>query len=124
MVYNANIIPAQYRNIYAAVYLYDWFSTSGADDMDHALSMFVLEEIQSKLDRIIANQEEMIINQEILIANQRKSIEEQRAHNSIVQSKIATLQATQDEQLRYIQMTEAETAACAYFAAADYIRRI
>lgn len=123
-LYRANIVPAQYRGIYPSVYLYDWFSTSQANDLDHALTMYVLEEIRTKLDTIIENQSTMIINQEIMMSNQRKSLEEQRAHNNMMRIKLNSIQATQDEQLRYTKMIEAEAATCAYFATADYIRRI
>lgn len=123
-VYGANIIPSRYRNIYVAVYLYDWFSTSNADDLDHALSMFVLEEIKDRLDTIIENQSQMILNQQIMIANQQKSIEQQRSYESMMRTKLNQIQATQEERLSYTRMIESNTAVSAYFAAAEYIRKI
>ena len=77
-VYRANIIPSQYRNIYAAMYLYEWFDTSGSDDLDHALSMFVLEEIKERLDRVIYQQSEIILNQELTHSMLYSSLEEQK----------------------------------------------
>lgn len=121
-VYGANVIPSHYRNIYAAVYLYDWFSTSASDDLDHALSMFVLEEIKAKLDMIIEQQSEMIMNQRIIQANQMKSMELQQKHNHMMRLKLDQLQITAEEQYRYVQMIEANTAATAYFAAANYLK--
>lgn len=121
-VYGANVIPSHYRNIYAAVYLYDWFSTSASDDLDHALSMFVLEEIKAKLDTIIEQQSEMIMNQRIIQANQMKSMELQQKHNHMMRQKLDQLQITAEEQYRYVQMIEANTAATAYFAAANYLK--
>lgn len=123
-VYDANVIPNRYRNIYAAVYLYDWFSSSGADDLDHALSMFVLEEIKERLDVIIANQSEMILNQRIQIANQQRTLAQQQSYENMMRSKLSQIQATQEERLKYAKMIECNTAATAYFVAADYIRRI
>lgn len=121
-VYSANIIPSMYRNKYAAVYLYDWFGTSGADDLDHALSMYVLEEIKARLDRIIEQQSEMILNQRLMLAKQQESIDAQNRHSDMMRSKLDQLQATEEERLRYERMTEANTAATAYFAAATYLK--
>lgn len=61
-LYSVNIIPSRYRGIYGVLYLYDWFGTSQADDMDKALNVYVLEQIRDRLDKIIANQAEMILN--------------------------------------------------------------
>lgn len=123
-VYSANIIPSYYRNIYVSVYLYDWFSTSGADDLDHALSMFVLEEIKERLDRIIENQVRQLVNQEIMLSNQYRSQEQQKSYERMMRNKLNQISATQTEQLSYTRMIEGNTAAVAYFAAADYLRRI
>ena len=129
LAYSANIIPNQYRNIYAAVFLYDWFSTSGANDLDMALNMFVLEEIKSKLDRIIEHQAEIILNQRIMISNQgrmidnqHQSMEMQREHRRMMQKKLDRIQATEEERLRYEKMVESNTAATAYFAWANYLK--
>ena len=121
-VYSANVIPSRYRDFYTAVFLYDWFSTSGADDLDHALSMYVLEEIKSKLDEIIENQAEMILNQQMFIANQYKSLEEQREHNALMQRKAREIAASNEEQTKYLSMIECNTEATAYFAAATYFK--
>ncbi|MBR2889155.1 MAG: hypothetical protein IKC09_02630 [Oscillospiraceae bacterium] len=120
--YDANVIPGHYRGMYAAVYLYNWFSTSGADDLDHALSMFVLEEIKDRLDTIIENQSEMMLNQQVMIANQYAMIEQQKEYECMMRQKLNAIQATQEEQLSYSKMIECHTETLAFFAAADYIR--
>lgn len=123
-VYSANVIPMQYREMYAAVYLYDWFRSSAADDIDMALNMFVLEEIKDRLDTIIRNQAQIILNQEMILANQQKSIEDQRRNSDMMRTKLNQIAAGNDERNRYMKMIEGNTAAIAYFAAADYIRNI
>ncbi len=123
-VYGVNIIPSHYRNIYVAVYLYDWFSTSQSDDLDMALSMFVLEEIKSRLDQIIANQTEIILNQYTMISDQRRFQEEQRVHNQRLMARLDQICASNDERNAYLRMIESHNATTAYFAAADYIRKI
>lgn len=122
--YGANVIPGQYRNVYAAMYLYDYFRNSRADDLDLVLNTFVLEQIKERLDIIIASQSEMILNQRILMANQEKSIEQQRFHHDQLMDKLDQIHAQGEERNLYEQMIESHTAASAYFAAAEYIRNI
>lgn len=122
--YEANVIPGQYRNVYAAVYLYDYFKNSRADDLDLVLNTFVLEQIKEKLDVIIANQSEIILNQCIMMANQQKTFQQQQAYHDRMIDKLNLIQVQGEERNQYLQMIESNTAASAYFAAAEYIRSI
>ena len=121
-LYSANIIPTMYRDSYAAIYLYDWFRTGSSDDLDHALSMYVLEQIKSRLDTIIDNQSQMIINQSMMMANQVRSMEQRRLYEKQMMAKMDQLQVTADEKLRYTRMIESNTAALNFFATANYLR--
>ena len=123
-VYYANIIPGHYRNMYAAVFLYDWFSTGRSDDLDMALNMFVLEEIKEKLDRIIKNQEEIILNQYLQLAEQRRTLELQEEHAAMMESKLNQINASNDERNTYLAMIESNTAVTAYFTTANYLTRL
>lgn len=122
-LYNVNVIPKWYRDLYPAVYLYDWFSNSRADDLDVALNTLVLEQIKDRLDTIIRNQSELIINQRIMIANQRQSIEQAERHHQMLTAKLDRIGASVEDQRMYLSMIEANTAANAYFAAANYLKR-
>lgn len=121
-VYAANIIPSHYRDMYAAVYLCDFFSTSRSDNLDMALNTYVLEQIKDKLDVIIEKQRESILNQRLMLANQQKSLEEQRAHNAYMRQKVYQIASSIEEQNQYLAMIEGSSAATAYFAAANYLR--
>lgn len=120
--YSANVIPRWYRDVYPAVYLYDWFSNSRADDLDVALNTLVLEQIKDRLDTIIRNQGEMIINQRIMIANQKKSMEQAERHHAEQMEKLNRIVASNEDRNMYLSMIEANTAANAYFAAANYLK--
>lgn len=121
-LYNVNIIPLQYRNIYASVYLYRYFKTSLSNDIDAVLQTFILEEIKAKLDEVISLQRESILNQRILIANQYAAIEAQNEHNAYMESKARQVASSIEEQTVYLNMIEADTRANAYFAAANYFK--
>lgn len=122
-LYGVNIIPSHYRNLYAAAYLHEWFSTGASDDLDHALSMFVLEEIKARLDKVIENQREIIINQQIQIANQYRSLELQEQHQKQLMAKLDRIEASEDERNRYLRMIDGELSTIAYFSAAEYFRK-
>ncbi len=118
--YNVNIIPSRYRDIYTAVYLYDYFSTSMSTDLEAALNLYVLEQIKDRLDRIIKNQAEIILNQRVMIAKQQESIVLQKEHNENIISKIDKMISGDEERNMYLRMIEVNTSATTYFAAADY----
>lgn len=120
--YSLNIIPGWYRDKYSAVYLYDWFSKSQADDLDMALNTFVLEQIKDKLDVIIRNQSEELLNQRIMIANQNKSIRQAESHHAELMNKLNQMQAADEERNAYLSMIETNTAVDAYFSIATYLK--
>ena len=120
--YSAAVLPTQYRDIYAATYLYDYFSNSRADDLDQVLNTYVLEQIKDKLDEIIENQRVSILQQRMILVNQQRFMEEQRAHNEYMRSKIRQIASSVEEVKQYLSMVECNTAASAYFSAANYLR--
>lgn len=120
--YSINVIPGWYRNLYSAVYLYDWFSNSRADDLDVALNTLVLEQIKDRLDTIIRNQGDMIINQRIMIANQVQMMEQAEKHHAALMEKLNRIEISNEERNMYLSMIESNTAANAYFAAAHYLK--
>ena len=122
--YSINVIPMQYRDLYTSVYRYRLFDTSQADDLEMALSMYMLDDIRAKLDQVIANQTSMILNEQFMIANQQRSLEQQRAHSDMMCRKLASIEASNEERNMYLSMIESNTATTAYFATADYIRHI
>ena len=118
-VYSVNIIPRTYRNVYAAMYLCDWFSSGQSSDLDMALNTFVLEEIKERLDTVIKNQEATILNHRIMIANQERNIELQIE----LSQKLHRLQLSADETNLYLGMIESNTATTSFFASADFLQR-
>lgn len=118
--YNANLIPSRYRDIYAAVYLYDWFSTSMADDMDMALNTYVLEQIKSRLDIIIHNQAEQIINQRAILANQARTMNMIDRNERQMRERVARMNVSLEQQNAYLKMIDSNVATTRYFAEENY----
>ena len=121
-LYRVNIIPSHYRDIYGAFYLYDWFATSQADDIDMALVVYNLEQIQDRLDRIIALEAEKMMNQRISIAIQYQSAEAQKQHAAIMEARAREIAAGIEEQNTYLHMIEQDTATMTYFATAEFFK--
>ena len=120
--YAVNIIPSQFRNLYASVYLFDYFNTSQANDIEKAFTLFSLDEIKTRLDTIIENQSEMILSQRLMLAEQQNTKELQQQYATTMKSKIDKLNASNEERNTYLNMIEANTRATAYFALADYLK--
>lgn len=118
--YSANLIPSRYRDIYSAVYLYDWFSTGISDDIDMALNIYVLEQIKSRLDTIIRNQGEQIINQRAIIANQAQTMNMIECNAQQMRTKVARMGETLEKQNVYLKMIDSNVAATRYFAEQTY----
>lgn len=118
--YDVNIIPGKYRDEYAIVYLYDWFSTSRADDLDMALNTYVLEEIKDRLDDVINNQSAIILGQSIIAANQERQLETQEQQYASLKEKLHRMDMALEDQNVYLGMIESNTRATSFFAAADY----
>lgn len=121
-IYNANVIPMPYRNIYAVSFLYDYFRTSQADDVDMILQTFVLEEIKAKLDVIIEQQAEMIINQRATIANQEKMEESIARNHEKEMRRLANLNENAERRNQYLEMINTNLVVSNFFAYHDYIK--
>lgn len=121
--YDANVIPIQYRNIYAAHFLYNFFRSGQSDDLDQVLQIFVLEEIKSRLDRIIEQQTEIILNQRVMMANQEKANKMLAANHEKEMRQLAQLNQNAERRNQYLQMINCNLAISNYFAYHDYIRK-
>ena len=80
--YSANVIPKQFRNLYAVYYLYEYLSTSQST-LESAMLHFDLNEIKAKLDSIIDQQEQIVLQNAISISQNDKIIEQ---NNNIIRS--------------------------------------
>lgn len=84
--YQINIIPQQMRNIYAVYYLYNYLSTSQSS-LESAMLHFDLNEIKSKLDTMILQQQQIILQQAQQIAQNERIIAQ---NEEIIDHAIAT----------------------------------
>lgn len=122
-IYKANVIPIPYRNVYAVHFLYEYFRSSSADDVDMILQTFVLEEIKSKLDTVIQQQTEIILNQRMMIANQHKMNQTLARNHEQQMKQLANLNENAERQNQYLEMINTNIQITNFFAYHDYITR-
>lgn len=115
--YSVNIIPQQFRNIYAVYYLCDFVNTSN-ESLSTALLNYNLDIIKQKLDEIIDQQQEIIINQTLMMAQNEKLIKQ----NEQKIRYLASIEQNSDRASQYAQIAANNAEACAWISLANYIR--
>lgn len=115
--YSIDIIPSQFRNLYAVYYIYDFISTSN-ESFSNALMHCDLDAIKSKLDAIIANQETIILNQAVIMAQNEGLMQQNKKH----MKHLASIEQNQATAIKYSQIAANNAEACAWIAAANYIK--
>lgn len=125
--YSIDIIPKQYRNLGAIMYLYEYFSTSKVTDLDNIIQTMILSDVnrrmanmENQLNQIISNQEqiyeelseihrtaESIYDQAVRISGQLTSIEltfeEQKKNTKELTDEVKMVRANTDIST-YLQM--------------------
>ena len=120
-LYDVNIIPSRYRNIHAAYYLYDFFSTSKETDLEKVIQTMLLDEIIQKLDRIIAQNEQILLNQRISIALQTQNNKQMADNHHQQMQAIARMEQNQELQIDYQKMIAENQIVTNFLLAADYL---
>lgn len=115
--YNVNIIPQQFRNLYAVYYLSNFISTSN-ESLSTALLHCDLNTIKQKLDEIIEQQQEIIINQALIIAQNEKTQEQNRQQLQYLSS----IEQNTDRAAQYAEIASINAKACAWIGVANYIK--
>jgi hypothetical protein len=108
VLYSPNVIPAPYRNVYAAYYLHDYISTSQENDVDSVIKTFVLEKISAKLDTIITQQTQIIMNQRRIINEQIKAKEQSLENHRELMKKFAYAEKSAAQRDQYLKMIHSD----------------
>lgn len=117
--YDANIVPKQFRNIYALYFLSDYMKTSN-ESFSNALLHFDLNEIKLKLDKIIEQQQEIIIRQAILASQNRELLQQ----NKLKLEKLSAIESNSKQAAQYAEIAAANAETCAWISKANYIDRL
>jgi hypothetical protein len=118
--YSVNLIPEQYRNLYAVYYLNEYLSTSQEslrDALLHCNLHYNFEAIKQKLDAIYHQVSNLVIEQAITNAR-LENIQEQ--NENLLEHAIKTANNTA-KAAQYSQIAAANTEAMVYIGIAQYI---
>jgi hypothetical protein len=124
MAYAVDLIPMAYRNIYYAVYLYEWICSSRSDDLNQALRSFDPETGKVKLEHIIVNQTDAILVHTRSVASQYKTFVMQKQQEVILRAKVADMVCDPEQREMYNTIVDVNLAAGAFFAGADDLIRM
>lgn len=119
MAYAVNLIPAYNRNIYCAVYLYEWICSSRSENLDLALDSFDPESVKVKLEPIIVNQTNAILVHTKAASSQYRTSTMQKQQEKTLRAKASKLAFNAEEQEIYNSIVDVNVAAGAFFAAAE-----
>lgn len=114
--YQVNIIPMQFRNLYAVYYLHEFISTSH-ESLATALLHYDLNEIKAKLDRIIEQQQEIIIQQAIIAAQNKQLLQQNKSQLE----RLSAIENNTSQAAQYAEIAAVNAETCAWISLANYI---
>ena len=123
-VYSVNIIASTYRDIHAAYYLYQYFSTSRETDLDKIIHTMLLDQIKQQLATIIVQNEQFLLNQRVQIALQERRNSDAAAFQRRELQMLAQMERNQQLQLDYQNMLAQNQCVTNFLLTADYLHNI
>ena len=123
--YALNVLPSQYRSLIPVCYIYEYMSTSQAtleDTLMHEHMENGFERLEEKLDEVIAVVEEQVYETRCLRAENREQAQRLAAQNQLQLKLLERTEQNTADAARYAQLAECNTAACAYFELAAYLK--
>lgn len=123
-VYESGIIPEQYQDLHTALFLYIWFQTGKASNLDVMKNILMDDQIKQKLDLFIANKQESILKQYLHFTKKLTSPEALKKYTHKLEAKLEQAQVPQEDHEAYLAMLQGNALTAAFFANASYIRHL
>lgn len=114
-LYSANVIPAQFRTLSAVRYLFHYFQSSKADDVDVVLQIFSVETLRQNPKPISQKESDQILHQRVLLANQVMGDAVQREYVETQMMEIANRGENVEFRIQYLKMINANQDVSNYF---------
>ena len=114
--YDINIIPKQFRELYAVWFIHDFITTSH-ETLSSAFLHCDLDEIKQKLDEIIEQNNQIIVQQAIQIAQNAQLMEK----NQQMLNRLANIEQNTERAAQYAEIAANNAEACAWISLANYI---
>lgn len=115
-LYDLNVIPVQYRAMPAAEYLYDYFVSTKADDLDTVISSYAVSLLYPEVAQDEPRNAVRILNQRIRTAEQVTGDLSYRHYYKNFAQKIMEEETNADMRDLYFKLVQADLQAAAFFA--------
>lgn len=127
-LYSANLIPAKYRNIGCAYFIYDFFSTSNVP-LENVFLHLDLDKIQAQLNAVIKNQQESILRQAAIMAqneeliSQNQALFEELSRVGVeISDKLSDIHESAVDVAQWTQIAAYNAEACAWIGLANFFK--
>lgn len=122
--YNLNIIPVQYRNLGSIAYLYEYFSTSQATNLDQVIQTMLLDDVRQRIQNIENQLNQMLSNQQRIY----EKLSDIQRTASYISRQLDVIELTLQEQIknsqeqtRYLKMIKTSTEISNYLQLGTYL---
>lgn len=115
-LYNLNVLPVQFRSMDAAEYLYDYFVSSKADDIDAVIQSYAVSLLYPDVPPEEPKNTARILNQRIRTAEQVTSDLSYRHYYKTYVQRIMEAEANSDMRELYFKLVQADLQSAAFFA--------
>ena len=121
---NKNIIPVQYRNLGSIAYLYEYFSTSQATNLDQVIQTMLLDDVRQRIQNIENQLNQMLSNQQRIY----EKLSDIQRTASYISRQLDVIELTLQEQIknsqeqtRYLKMIKTSTEISNYLQLGTYL---
>ena len=115
-LYALNVLPQQYRTLDTVQYLYEYFRTSKANDIDTVLQIYAVEHIRSKQERLSEKQSALVLNHRCRIADQVNSDPLQKQYYEEQMINISNQEQDPELKNQYIRMLAEDLSVSQFFS--------
>lgn len=123
-VYDSSIIPEQYQDLHTALFLYIWFETGKASNLDVMENILMDDQIKKKLELFITNKRESILKQYLHFSKKMASPEALKKYTHKLEIKLEQAHIPQEDHSVYLAMVRGNALTTAFFANASYMRHL
>lgn len=114
--YSLNIIPVQFRNVYAISYINDFISTSN-EPLSSVLMHYNLETVKQKLDGILQQQSQIIMQNAYQLTQNQRIIQQ----NNQLLNRLASIEANSSRAAEYGRIAAVNTDTMAWIQTLDFL---
>ena len=123
--YSMNIIPVQFRNLPAAIYIFDYMSTSQQSLTDALFSNQIkqgIEEIKESLGQILSQLDDLVYETRCLRSENRSGIQHTISQNDQMLRQLQSVSSSSAEAAEYARLASNYSKANAFFSYANYLK--